>query len=686
MQDIREKVASGNITHVRENYGALNERDKCQLERRDVRQIAQCLHHNIRREKHNAVREQRQSQVRELVEFAEVLVKDVKGGILAPSGKAHVHLLGIFKESGLRDKGVEFWKWLEEKGEPYVDVDCYAAAIELLAYDGVPLVELNKLYDEALGQFPGSFAAYHLTPHAVLPDREKLFTVGGIPISLLQSILTARLLNGNTRDAYLALDTALRILPDQVPTRLFWLFLEERPLQEAYAVFALACRGGNALSVAYYRSMLGALRARSSLQSPAEHALGLRAMLSVTYMFIGSGGTVATNSVNETVIAATQFLRVKGVETLSSQEKQRLVNETMNIIRGIFDIFARYGAKPSIPAFNSIITNFGGFGGSRQTIGSALKDANALGLAPTDVTWRSILAVAGMLQDKKLVETTWGHLRDSRIENGNHPRSTDFYALVKPAHLSDAVGFAQEELDKFRDVLGADAYETILYRLKDSNESENHVTENVETVDFNELLAEVENIEKDLKIMKDRMQGRPAMQDFSEQPLPMTLQPLRSSLSVPEAQLRQIYNEFTTDPSAQPAGSLQYDALTSNDPGSTSAHDASVAAKSKTNIPFGELRFVNWKMMNYLLELSESTDRAFNAKVDEAIAKGTVPPKRTRGLAEEGEEVVSWGLSSVAGHKVKESGSQGGGAVGEEEVRVVREEIARLRNRHPRVT
>ena len=79
------------------------------------------------------------------LEFAETLVRDIKRGVIASGGKVHVHLIGIFKESGSHDTGVQYWKWLVEQDEEQVDVDCYGAAIELLAVSGTPLADLEKL-------------------------------------------------------------------------------------------------------------------------------------------------------------------------------------------------------------------------------------------------------------------------------------------------------------------------------------------------------------------------------------------------------------------------------------------------------------------------------------------------------------------------------------------------------------
>ena len=653
-----------------EAYKALSKQDKEILESRDVRRIAQCLHHNVRKENARAANQQRPSAVGELVDFAEVLVGDIKSRTIMPSAKAHLHLIGIFKESGSLDKGVQFWKWVLEQDVPYINVDCYGAAIELLAVDGTPLAELETLYSEALRRFPGNFASYHLSPHAVLPDREQAFTVGGIPMSLLQGILTARLLNGDTRHAYLALDTALRILPDQVPPRFFTLFLDERPVQESYSVCALALRSGIAATGSFYRAMLGSLRRALILESPAHHTLGVRAMLSITHLFVGGGGRVTGNALNEVIIAITQLLRIPGVSALSSEDKAKISQATTEVIHEVTELFGQYGAKPSIPAFNSMITNLGGFGSSRETIGTVLKEADALGLAPTEVTWRSILAVAGMFHDRGLVERTFTNLRESRTEGGENPPVADFHALVKPAHLSGAIPFARQELESFRDYIDPEAFESVSARLDDPEEALVEDGSAVEPASLDDMMREIENVKADIEIMKERWKGNPVVQDFSQQSLPLLLQPTSSPVDLPEPQLRKIYDELTTDPSQRHATDQERDAKI--------RMDAGVSNKSRTNVTLGQLRFDSWKMMNVLLEMSEKHDTLYHQKIDQAMADGLVPPKRMTGPLEDGGKVVSWGLSSVG----REDGKDGEvEEVGEEEFARVRKEILRLRGR-----
>jgi hypothetical protein len=175
----------------------------------DTRRITQALHVRIR----NAHQDQARS---DLFPFVQQIVGDIRRGVLEPHNYAFVHLFGIYKDCKRFDEGCTLWQWLVQQDERYVSQAAYGAAIELMAYGGIMrLPDLESLYVDGLKRFPGTFAEYHLAPDAIVPDRSQPTTVKGIPTILLQGILSARILNRDWKNAYLALDTALRLYPTQ---------------------------------------------------------------------------------------------------------------------------------------------------------------------------------------------------------------------------------------------------------------------------------------------------------------------------------------------------------------------------------------------------------------------------------------------------------------------------------------
>ena len=168
---LRQAVDDVRIKDVAKLYSSL--KHKSIFGKSDFKKIAQCLHHCLRSEKRSTDAKKRREDLEELLAFAERLVDDVVKGNLYPNRQAHVHLIGFFKESGVRDAGVRFWKWLEQQEDQYVNEDVYGAAIELLAVNGSSLAELEDLYQQALNRFPGNFSAYHLSPEAIVPTAIK---------------------------------------------------------------------------------------------------------------------------------------------------------------------------------------------------------------------------------------------------------------------------------------------------------------------------------------------------------------------------------------------------------------------------------------------------------------------------------------------------------------------------------
>ena len=686
--------------HVIQAYRGVG--DKTKLSLRHTSKVTNALHQALRASKWAQGPNAHNDTGAEVMEFAEELVDDITNGQIVPNRRAHVRLLGMFKESGRRDAGVTFWKWLEAQDERLVDSDVYGAAIELLAVHGTPLPELEELYQQALARFPGTFASYHLSPEAILPDRDHQTTLAGMPMTLLQGILTARLLNGDIRNAYLALDTALRLYPDQLPARFFTLFSEERPVVEAYTVFAMAWRAGISIPLGHVKYQMSALRSHADGISAKRHPMALRAMLSVLYMHLSAKGTMTQNSMNELVIAMTQLLRMDAITSMEAKDKQRIVRAVMDLIRKGIAVFARFGAWPGLSAFNSIIVNLGGYGHSKQTIGVALADAQALGIEPNEVTRRSIIIAAGLLDDAELVKKGWEQVVEARTTDGEVPDVVDFHCLIKAAHLTGQIDFAREAFEKYAEHFEENEREILSSGLDDGNMYNLGVVNSPEEFSVSMLLKQIEKISKDLDVIDERTKDPRKLQDYSEQALPMRFL-VEDEVLLPEEDLRGIYNDMTTEPQStkpahsggedsaaeppedsssaeQPSGSQDYTAsVVSSEPTEQSPSPPPPPALTPTNIPFSTIRYENWKLINWLLETSEANDKAYQEAVDKAIAAGTAPPARSKGLG----PTLAWrdvegvGLSDLMdGDKRKDVRRAKG-----EDVRMAKDHILRLRGR-----
>ncbi|KAK8206858.1 hypothetical protein M8818_004693 [Zalaria obscura] len=694
--ELRVALDNSDVQGVIKCYSALQGDFK--LGEEDVAAIAQVVHFALRQ---RSGKEKKKGPT-ELLAFVDTLVADIKSKVLPPSPEAHLHLLATFKEAEAFDKGSEFWEWLVKQTDDYVSPSVYGAAIELLAARGRPAEETEDFYIQALKRFPGTFNEYHLSPDAILTDRSQPTITKGIPITLLQGILTARLLRGDTRDAYLALDTAFRLYPTQVPPRFITLFITERPVSEGYKVFMMACRSGVIPGPDGLRTLLSKLRDAVEA-GKTTNATALRAMLISAYSYAAAGGTLTPNSLTEVVIACTSVLQERAFVRCTSTDLREITDAVLALLPKIFEIWARHGARPGVAIFNTIITNIAGKGKRKEVFQTALSDMEALGLEQTLVTHRSILTAAGDLQDKEMLQRAWTRLVQFREASGGPVEISDWNILAKAANKADCQEFVQQQIKELAHMVTPGIVSRIAGRLQERVNSPDAEAAKPRIEEMKTLLL---SLRRDVEVANDRLLANP-IRDFCHEPIPISLGAISAGLPAEaEARMRSVYDEMTTDPATRipkPADSEP----TAEEPedASDDAANAEDAVKSETEhfletevsttdtlepaspaiaptgYPLDELRYQNWKTITQLLSESQMSDSRYRDAVDEAIKKGVKPPKRDLGVTEvgTGSKGLGVGLSDFRdeGEVVEESGAGGD----EGAVSLGREEVMRLRRR-----
>jgi hypothetical protein len=564
--------------------------------------------------------------------IANQLVEDHYKGTLGPCPTASARLLEYFTVTEAWDTGLKYWKWLEAKDDEHVNVETYASAIEMLSAQDTKLEDLEALYQQALGRFHVGFAAYHFSPGAVVPDRERQLALPELPRLLLRAIMHARLMRGDAQNAYLALDSVLRVSPVTKNQLFYTNYQKERPVPEAYTVFAMACKAGVVLPSNAYRNLLSSLRNNADTEDARRFVLTVRAMLSATYLHIGAGGKLTRNSVTELIIVLTNLLRIRGVYALSVEDKEELCETVKDLIRRTLDLAARFNAFPTIAACNSIITNIAGLGNAEHTITEAIKEAQALGLRPTLVTRRSIIVAAGASNDGDLVKQGWQWLVDALAKEGQLPDTTDLHVLTKACVQTDQRTFAHEQIAN-AEHLESFQQDNLLERLERTVDTPERYLSlgHMQPADTKELHAEFAKIKADLETFDERTSDARGVQDFSAQHVPMLLFSPPKEVRLPETEMRKLYDELTTDP---------------NPPVAVQAGEPAVTKDTK--VPFGQLRYDNWKHITYLLAEAERHDQAYINAVDAAIESGERPPQRSYGELFEGEDKITGvGLSDL---------------------------------------
>ncbi|KAL1627280.1 hypothetical protein SLS56_006413 [Neofusicoccum ribis] len=534
-----------------------------------------------------------------LLQFTDQLTEDIRTGTVPPHSVASLHLISFLKEAGQFDRGSAFWSWLKRKDNDFVNAAVYGAAIEMLAAQGkVELPELEAMYSEALRRFPGNFAEYHLSPEAMVPDRGQPVIIKGLPTSLLQGIMTARISLGDWRNAYLAFDTALRLFPTQVPERFFELPIHRRPLAESYTVFMMACRSGVVLRPERLTVILNKLADSQARSSVIPRLFAVKGMLNAIHAYVGVGGTIGGHHLSTLV---------KGFEGLlpGSSSQEYLASETINQLVGdtaretVLTI-SRAGVRLTLSTFASLV-GLAGKARLPENLGRAIQDISSAGLEPNEIVHRSVVLAAGQIKHTELLEWSWRSLVESAEASGIQLDLRDWQALVRASINADHVGFVREQTSSLSHTVTDEITNMIEHELAkerpqtvravEFTQAENALVDTT----ISEIKSQVESIATLIKSSK--------LLSFIEHPLPMSLVP-RPSLGSERA-LRTVYDELTTDPRLP-----------------TTSQPLRPAVKSASGYPLDALRYANWVSVNELLLDAEAQERFRQSRIHEALEDG----------------------------------------------------------------
>ncbi|KAF2147484.1 uncharacterized protein K452DRAFT_282489 [Aplosporella prunicola CBS 121167] len=545
------------------------------------------------------------------VTFLYQLIGDLQAGKIFPHHQGIMHLISMLKERGDYDGGIQLWTWLSNKSGDYVSPYVYGAAIELFTLHslhtgtGAKLSDLENMYAEALKRFPGDFAQYHLQPNAILPDRRELVEMKGLHITLLEGITYARLMLGEWKSAYLALDTALRLLPTQAPLRLYEMFIFNRPLAETYRVFMIACRSGIEIRSDLLTIMLCKLT-DSMKKSGTELKLNsIGAMLNAIEAYTSGGYKLSPPHLSqlikgfESVLTKVPLKAVPRMEFKEGLSQQKLPENELgdkvqnaepstesqerpppgrfnrNIAEIAREVIMNFHAS-GVPASDSSFATLIGLAGrarSAEILGLSILDLQSSGVEQTDILRRIMVLAAGQIGHQSLLETTWKSIVEARMAEGVTFDWLDWMALSRAARYENRFAFVEEQLEKYKEITPYGVPEKIKLEFEKKGATIIMPTEAEEKMletRLPELRAQALRIAAQIK--------EPRLRNLYEEPLPKLQAPVSSP--IPEDMLRTIYDELTKDP-RQPE-----------------KPEPVRVAVSPSGYPVDELRFANWKTIN----------------------------------------------------------------------------------------
>jgi hypothetical protein len=589
LKQLQTACLSRNIDQIVQVYPTL--RDLKALGRSDIRLIAQTLHTRIRNK----------SKQSDLLPFVQEFIADLRSGAVEPHQFAFVHLLGIYKDCQRFEEGKELWQWLVQQDERYVSQAAYGAAIELMAYGGLSsLPEMEDLYVEGVKRFPGTFAEYHLSPDAIIPDRSQPTLMLGIPTLLLQGICTARLLARGWKKAYLAFDTVLRLFPTHTPPRFFELFMIERPVAEAYTAFTVACRAGVSLGYGQFTALITKMKnAMQSTPRLEDRLMILRAAANALYAYQEAGGQLQSIHIGVFVHCFENLLPEQSPNEDYFGERAALRNVIVITAHQVLSGLLQAGFPAQIHPFEALISLAGRYR-VPDLLSTTLADIRKAKMDLGPIGTRSALTSAGLVKHTVLIEELWTSIVTKADTEGSQIAVEDWITFTKACRRAGHVEYFNEQLSKLSHTTTSSVEEHLRLQMTFKERGTRH--EQLEDMSVLDLTAGMESLKEQMKPVEAvLMSGSPL--DLRQSPFHMHLDPSATSLSSLQ-HLRSVYDEMTTDPHQPPPAS------------------SPDKPKSTTGIPLDDLRFMNWLTILEMMDIAEEYESRFQFAMNQAISSG----------------------------------------------------------------
>ncbi|KAF3084049.1 hypothetical protein TWF102_000485 [Orbilia oligospora] len=414
----RSDIASGNINAAMQSLTNLIELDI--LRHSDSHNLAQALHESFR---------SKSLPKATVIKYISMVFDYLKSGQLPKHYLAHVHILSTLKEAEEWTLGNEYWNWLKDQNLDHLNARVFGAVIEFLAYQGAPLEDLENLYSLALEKFSKAEDAGGGMHHRATS------------LTLVQGIITARILNQNWRSAYEALDIVARLHPTQVPTRIYELFIHNRPSREGYLVFLMACRAGTRLNG---KSLMWII------SNWWKETMDEKGVLQLVLAYLAIGGKASVILLNKVIFGLLGRLpeapeppaplgtliksELEGADERTAEEKEKeskeweewekkmeeyqaAVNPMFGTIRRTIELFDGVNVEPDIITYCNIISQ-AARRHLRQIVAAAMREIDSTVRSGKGILdeapYRVIMGACGSLADQEGVKKSWEGLVEWR--------------------------------------------------------------------------------------------------------------------------------------------------------------------------------------------------------------------------------------------------------------------------------
>ncbi|KAI9799113.1 MAG: hypothetical protein M1825_004880 [Sarcosagium campestre] len=596
------------------------------LSRSDTRIIVQSLVNRLRQLK-EAHRRRRNSdeasrERSELRAHALNITTDLRKRKLAPNPFAAALLLSFWKEDQNFDIGVELWTWLRNQDSSCTDGRTFGAALELLAAYGESLPNIEAVYEQAVQQIPDVAVQYQLSPGAMLPDRAQPTKLAGTSLLLLQGIIIARLTHNDWRNAYIALDTALRLHPTQISLTICQNIINERPLAEAYRVLLMAFRAGVHIRPHLVTSVIQRMvDSQLSQPDPSSRLIVALSALHVIHAFSGVSRSLA--HIHVVLMARTLLATLprrsgtRNVDDLTS--KATSFESITPLLRQILDMYPREFVLHLVKN----ITQLGGKLGRQDVILFAQTEVERLGLQRDHEMYSTMLTAAGRTGDSELIMLCWENMQElaSLPEDKDTPMDTvrlsDWSMLAAACKTAGCLEYAKQQFAIHEENFDTSTKSTVAGIIESVGPSEGKVPgptkEISQAARWNpprEVLLSA--ISQKISAIQEVSQSTGA---FSFKQTSSRLGSTRWGESETAKKCRAVYDELTIDTSFSSP---------------TAATNANGPALSESGIELDTLRYEHWQTINELLVEANKFEEVNQDYVEDVIKQRVLTARRKR--------------------------------------------------------
>lgn len=545
--------------------------------------LSQCLHGRHLHLKH------------EVQAFAAQIVSDLYNKQIIPHPLAYPAILEIL---ATLDNGAaleNLWAWLLQQDDEHLSPQAYGAIIAIAVDAGKPLRVMEDLYEQALKRFPGDYAAYHMSPNAIIQHRGQVMSIKGSSGHLLGAIARARFVRGHRRRAYLDLDTALRLRPDQLARDFCSEFmLATTPLEERYILFQLNCRNHTLLVRSIFASVLEDLDSQAFMGAPGREVAVASRQVELLSAAIGTGrkwGSRLLQRCCQLALRLTVLARASG-------SRLDVLPGTISILDKIFDSAV---ACPGTIHFNSVkgiiatagqLRSRGLFEAGLRYYGTAAKmDADVV---RDPIMYCSIIKTAGLLDEPNVVKSAWEDLLE--LQRVEPQKKSDWIVLARACRETDMADFVHAELSTAKipedSAIWSAAWRELDRPRKRSKPLDNDDIAAAITSSDLELGELVRKLDEACELLQTG-----GTRNFKQSPARMLLG--EPHIQAHEADMHAVYDYLTADPR---------EIVSVDDGGASDSMTSSSSPILSSGYRLDELRYENWKTINELLAQSALHD------------------------------------------------------------------------------